>query len=158
MGNRRNPREKLELQIHNVHLISYHIGSDSEDLKLAGYEEDMRQMILKDPELIEKGFRPTSTEYKTAQGFIDILGKDHNGNLVIMELKSRKAGVNAVKQLKRYIDCFLDHKNFVRGVLVSPSVTEDARQLLENYEMEHISLAPPKELKSTNNISLDFFK
>ena len=158
VGNRRKPREKLELQIKNVHLISYYIGSDSKDLELAGYEEDMRQMILKDPELIEQGLRPTSTEYKTSQGFIDILGKDQNGALVIMELKSRKAGVNAVKQLKRYIDCFLDHKNFVRGVLVSPSITDDALKLLESYKMEHIKLAPPKELKSQNKVSLDFFK
>jgi len=79
----------------------------------------MRQMIMDNPELIEKGFRPTSKEYQTPQGFIDIMGKDDDGKLVVLELKSRKAGVNAVKQLLRYVDCFSDNKEFVRGILVS---------------------------------------
>lgn len=157
-GKRRKPDERLELEITKVHVISYHQGSDREDIEMAGYEEDMRQMILKNPELIEKGFRPTSTEYQTAQGFIDIFGKDNTGKIVIIELKSRKAGINAVKQLKRYMDCFLDHKDFVRGILVSPSLTEDARELLEKNKMEHINLSPPKELKSQSKTTLDSFK
>ncbi len=77
----------------------------------------MGDLIFKDPEVIEKGFRPTSREYHTPQGFIDIMGKDHEGNITILELKSRKAGTNAVKHLRRYVDCFCDHKEKVSGVL-----------------------------------------
>jgi hypothetical protein len=157
MGKRRKPKEQLELVIRNVHLISYHLGSDTKDIELAGYEEDMRQMIMDNPELIEKGFRPTSKEYQTPQGFIDILGKDDAGKLVVLELKSRKAGVNAVKQLLRYVDCFSDNKEFVRGILVSPSVTEEAKEILNEYQMEHISLSPPKELKVKSSTTLDYF-
>ena len=75
-GIRRNPEEMLELEIVNLHLISYYLGRDTKELELAGYEEDMREMILKNPNLIEKGFRPTSKEYSTPTGFIDIIGKD----------------------------------------------------------------------------------
>ncbi len=157
IGKRRKPKEQLELVIRNVHLISYHLGSDTKDIELAGYEEDMRQMIMDNPELIEKGFRPTSKEYQTPQGFIDIMGKDDDGKLVVLELKSRKAGVNAVKQLLRYVDCFSDNKEFVRGILVSPSVTEEAKKILNKYQMEHISLSPPKELKVKNSTTLDYF-
>ncbi len=157
IGNRRKPKEQLELEISNVHLISYYLGSDTRDIELAGYEEDMRQMVMMNPELIEKGFRPTSKEYKTAQGFVDIIGKDKDGKLVILELKSRKAGVNAVKQLKRYIDCFIDHQNFVRGILVSPSITDDAKELLKTNKMEHVQLTPPKDLKSKTRTTLDYF-
>lgn len=157
IGKRRKPKEQLELVIRNVHLISYHLGSDTKDIELAGYEEDMRQMIMDNPELIEKGFRPTSKEYQTPQGFIDIMGKDDDGKLVVLELKSRKAGVNAVKQLLRYVDCFSDNKEFVRGILVSPSVTEEAKKILNKYQMEHISLSPPKELKVKSSTTLDYF-
>lgn len=157
VGKRRKPKEQLELIISNVHLISYYLGSDTKDIELAGYEEDMRQMIMDNPELIETGFRPTSKEYQTPQGFIDIYGKDANGKIVIIELKSRKAGINAVKQLKRYINCFLDNKEFVRGILVAPSLTEDARELLKENQMEYIPLAPPKELKTKTTTTLDYF-
>jgi RecB family endonuclease NucS len=105
------------VEILQTHLASYFIGEDSESLELAGYEADMGDLIFKDPEVIEKGFRPTSREYHTPQGFIDIMGKDHEGNITILELKSRKAGTNAVKHLRRYVDCFCDHKEKVSGVL-----------------------------------------
>ncbi|AUB56395.1 MULTISPECIES: endonuclease NucS [Methanobacterium] len=156
-GVRRNPHEKLEVEILNTHLASYFIGEDSESLELAGYEADMGDLIFKDPEVIEKGFRPTSREYHTPQGFIDILGKDQNGNLTILELKSRKAGTNAVKQLRRYVDCFSDHKEEVRGVLVAPSITDDARELLEEQKMEFKALEPPRELGKDKVVTLESF-
>ena len=157
-GFRRNPYESLEVEINKTYLASYHIGNDTKTLELAGYEEDMRDLIFKDPHLIEKGFRPTSREYAVTNGFIDILGKDKDGNLVIIELKSRRAGVNAVKQLKRYFDDFRDNKNFVRGILIAPSITEDALILLEKNQMEFMELEPPREIKHDGNLSLDFFK
>ncbi len=156
-GVRRKPQEKLKLEIENVNLISYHIGSDQEDLDLAGYEEDMREMIFKKPDLIEKGFRPKSKEYSTPDGFIDIIGMDSEGKITILELKSRKAGVNAVKQLNRYLKHFYEHKNFVRGILVAPSITDDALEVLNKQKMEYIKLEPPRELGRRNNITLDSF-
>ena len=156
-GVRRNPPESLEVEICKTHMVSYHIGEDIKKLELAGYEEDMRTQIMESPELIEKGFRPTSKEYQVSTGFVDILGKDKNGNLAVLELKSRRAGVNAVKQLKRYMDDFADHKEFVRGILVAPSITEEAQALLEGYQMEFKVLEPPKELKSAKSVTLDFF-
>jgi RecB family endonuclease NucS len=156
-GVRRNPHESLEVEILNTHLVSYFIGEDSESLELAGYEADMGDLIFKDPEVIEKGFRPTSREYHTPQGFIDILGKDQEGNLTILELKSRKAGTNAVKQLRRYVDCFSDHKDKVSGVLVAPSVTDDAKELLEEQGMEFKALEPPRELGKDKVVTLENF-
>lgn len=156
-GVRRNPHESLEVEILHTHMISYFIGEDSESLELAGYEADMGDLIFKDPEVIEKGFRPTSREYHTPQGFIDILGKDQEGNITILELKSRKAGTNAVKQLRRYVDCFSDHKQKVRGLLVAPSATDDAMELLEGQGMEFKALEPPRELGNDKVVTLETF-
>ncbi|MBP1946261.1 endonuclease NucS [Methanobacterium petrolearium] len=156
-GVRRNPSELLEVEILQTHLASYFIGEDSENLELAGYEADMGDLIFKDPEVIEKGFRPTSREYHTPQGFIDIMGKDQDGNITILELKSRKAGTNAVKQLRRYVDCFCDHKEKVRGVLVAPSATDDALEMLEEQGMEFKALEAPRELKNNKVVTLESF-
>ena len=84
-------------------------GQDSKGLELTGYEENMREMVFDNPKIIEEGFRPVNREYSTPNGFIDILGKDVEGNLVVLELKSRRAGINAVKQLKKYMDLSLIH-------------------------------------------------
>lgn len=157
-GSRRNPPESLQVEICKTYTASYYMGKDTKSLELVGYEEDMGNMIFNNPKLIEEGFRPTSREYSVENGFIDIMGKDKNGNLVILELKSRRAGINAVKQLERYLMQFEDHKKLVRGILVAPSLTEDAAELLEEKKMEFISLAPPMELKDQRVMTLEDFR
>jgi RecB family endonuclease NucS len=66
--------------------------------------------------------------------------------------------VNAAKQLARYIQDFEDHKNKVRGVLVAPSITEEALEILEEKELEFISLEPPMELKDQKVMTLEDFR
>lgn len=156
-SHRRSPPEKLEVLLYKIRNITYTLLEDYEDLEKVGLEEDMRQMILKHPDLIEKGFRPTSTEYSVESGFIDILGKDKNGTLMILELKSRRAGTTAVKQIRRYLKDFSDSKEKIRGILVAPSIGEDAKELLEEEGIEFKELKPPNELKSTKKITLDLF-
>lgn len=154
---RRKPPEKLTVEIERIHTLSYHLARDAHELEVAGHEEDMRQLILESPDIIEKGFRPTTSEYPTSNGFIDILGKDKNGSLMILELKSRRAGLNAVRQLKRYLEDFKDDKHGVRGILVAPSITHDAKELLEKEGLEFKSLKPPQELKKDHKMTLDKF-
>lgn len=155
---RRAPEERLELEIRQAHLVSYYLAEDSKDLEVTGHEKDMAEMVYKHPELIEKGFRPTVREYSTSKGFIDILGKDKDGALMVLELKSRKAGTNAVKQLKRYLKDFEEDKSKVRGLLVAPSITEDALEMLEEDGLEFKALDPPRELKLDKKVTLDFFE
>ena len=113
---------------------------------------------MEKPHMIEEGFKPTAREYSVEHGFIDILGKDRDNNLMILELKARKAGVSAVKQLKRYLTDFEDddndylkecrvQKKKIRGLLVAPSLGNDAEELLEKEGIEFVAVEPPKELK-----------
>jgi len=157
-GSRRSPPESLTVEISKTYVASYFVGEDTKSLELVGYEADMGNLIFDNPELIEEGFRPTSREYSVESGFIDIMGKDKNGNLVILELKSRRAGVNAVKQLERYIKHFEDHKKIVRGILVAPSLTDEALELLSEKKLEFISLEPPMELKDHRVMTLEDFR
>jgi len=165
---RRAPKERLEVEIKKTHFASFAVAEDYQELEIAGYEKDMGDMIMKHPTMIEAGFKPTAREYRTEHGFIDILGKDKNGNLLVLELKCRKAGVNAVKQIRRYLSDFQDENNSylkefelekkeIRGLLVAPSIGDDAKELLEEEGIEFKAIDPPKELKSDKKVTLDIF-
>jgi len=123
---------------------------------------------MENPHMIEEGFKPTVREYNTEHGFIDILGKDKENKLMVLELKCRKAGINAVKQLKRYLSDFEDENNEllyetnsetreIRGLLVAPSIGEDAKELIEEEGIEFVAIQPPNELKIDKKVTLDFF-
>ncbi|MDR1818947.1 MAG: endonuclease NucS [Methanobrevibacter sp.] len=165
---RRSPKERLEVEINKIHFGNYSLVEDYQELQLAGYEKDMGDMIMKHPNMIEEGFKPVNREYATEHGFIDILGKDKKGNLMVLELKSRKAGVNGVKQLKRYLTDFENNQDSylkdsgiemkkVRGILVAPSIDERAKELIKEENMEFKAIEPPKELKKDKIITLDYF-
>ncbi|MDO5848958.1 MAG: endonuclease NucS [Methanobrevibacter sp.] len=164
-SHRRTPKELLTVELGKIHIINYTNVEDFEELEQAGYEKDMGDMIMKRPHIIEEGFKPTAREYSVEHGFIDILGKDKNNNLMVLELKCRKAGVSAVKQLKRYLTDFEDdedsltnHKTKeIRGILVAPSIDEDAKELIEEEGIEFISMEAPKELKRDKKVTLDIF-
>ena len=167
-SHRRTPKELLSVEVRHIQFINYANIEDFEELEQAGYEKDMGDMIMERPHLIEEGFTPTAREYSVEHGFIDILGKDCDGNLMILELKARKAGTNAVKQLKRYIqdikntdndylkDCNAQKKK-IRGLLVAPSIMNDALDLIEEEGIEFVSVEPPRELKRDKKITLDAF-
>lgn len=167
-SHRRTPQELLTVELDNIQFISYAILEDYEELEQAGYEKDMGDMIMENPHLIEEGFKPTSREYSVEHGFIDILGKDKDNNLMILELKSRKIGVSAVKQIKRYISDFDEstnkelqqikvEKKKIRGILVAPTIDDDAREMIDEEGIEFVSLHPPKELKRDKKVTLDAF-
>ena len=154
-SHRRTPKELLTVEIRQIQFINYANIEDYEELEQAGYEKDMGDMIMDKPHMIEEGFTPTARENSVEHGFIDILGKDNDNNLMILELKARKAGVNAVKQLKRYLldfentdndylkECHAQKKK-IRGLLVAPSIMEDALEMIEEEGIEFVSIEPPR--------------
>ena len=167
-SHRRSPKELLTVEVKKIQFISYANMEDYEELEQAGYEKDMSDMIMEKPHLIEEGFTPTTREYSVEHGFIDILGKDSDGNLMILELKCRKAGVSAVKQIRRYLTDFENTENKelkghnsekqkIRGLLVAPSIGDDALELLEEEGIEFVAVEPPKELKQDKKVTLDTF-
>lgn len=167
-SHRRTPKELLTVEIRQIQFINYANIEDYEELEQAGYEKDMGDMIMEKPHIIEEGFTPTSREYSVEHGFIDILGKDKNNNLMILELKARKAGISAVKQLRRYMQDFENtendylkeckaNKSKIRGLLVAPSIMDDALEMIEEEGIEFISVEPPRELKRDKKVTLDAF-
>lgn len=145
---RETPSEELLVHFEFVaHVVAYDV-TDEHDLSLRGTEEDMRERILSDPSVLESGFEPRATERETPAGAVDIYGVDAEGNAVVVELKRRRVGPDAVSQLHRYVEALkrdLHAEMTVRGVLVAPSVTDRAQSLLERHGLELVRLEPVPE-------------
>lgn len=142
---RTSPDETLAVTFRRVdHLVAYR-AVDEEELSLSGTEADLRERLLDEPELVEPGFSPRATERDTAAGAVDLYGEDDDGRPVAVELKRRRVGPDAVGQLNRYVDALdreLHADAEVRGVLVAPSVTDRARELLAERGLEFVAAEP----------------
>jgi RecB family endonuclease NucS len=142
---RSTPEEELVVTFEAVHHVVAYGVTDEEDLSLVGTEEDLRQRILADPDLVEESFTPLSTERETPAGAVDIYGEDDRDRPVVVELKRRRVGPDAVGQLSRYVDALsrdLHADAEVRGILVAPSVTDRARRLLAEKGLAFVALEP----------------
>jgi len=144
-SNRDTPPEELLVEFDSVDHVAVFDATDESELTLQGTESDMRDRILDDPALVEPGFEPRATERETAAGAVDIYGVDEDGNAVVVELKRRRVGPDAISQLRRYVDALereLHAELSVRGILVAPSVTERASDLLTQHNLEFVPLEP----------------
>lgn len=144
---RSSPAEELVVRFERVsHLAVFEMeGESSATLSVSGTEADMKKRILENPELIEPGFRPLATERDTPAGAVDIYGEDAEGTVVLLELKRRRVGPDAVGQLNRYVEALERDLHVgveIRGILVAPSVTDRARRLLATRGLEFVSLSP----------------
>ena len=147
-SDRSTPDEELRITFERIdHAAAFDV-TDATELSLSGTEEDLRERILEEPDLVEPSFTPLATERSTPAGAVDIYGEDADGRTVVVELKRRRVGPDAVGQLDRYVEALtrdLHDDADVRGVLVAPSVTDRARELLAQKGLEFVALEPPAE-------------
>lgn len=142
---RTNPDESLLVRFSSVGQFTAYGLTDDEQLELTGSEEDLRQHVLDNPDLIEPGFEPIAAERESDAGPMDIYGEDDGGTPVVVELKRRRVGPDAVGQLRRYVEALkreFGEGATVRGVLVAPSITDRAETLLATEGLEHVALDP----------------
>lgn len=142
---RSTPEEELLVAFERVDQIVAYDGTGASDVSVTGTEEDLRERILEEPSLVETGFEPRVTERETSAGAVDIYGTDSEENAVVIELKRRRVGPDAVSQLNRYVEALetdLHAGRTVRGILVAPSATDRAHNLLEKRGLEFVSLSP----------------
>jgi RecB family endonuclease NucS len=143
---RETPAEALSVRFDRVAHATAYDATDPEDLALTGTEADLRERVLADPSLVEPGFEPRATERETPAGAVDIFGVDADGRRVVVELKRRRVGPDAVSQLNRYVDALrrdIHDGATVRGILVAPSVTDRARRLLAERGLAFVPVEPP---------------
>ncbi|MBR9679128.1 MAG: DUF91 domain-containing protein [Nanoarchaeota archaeon] len=142
-----NPREFMKIKFNHVHVFSSSPLKDAATLKQVGSEADMAKMIYDNPRLIGE-FVPASMEEQTTYGFIDVFGRDYNNNLIIIECKRYKAGLDAVQQLRRYVEKIKKDKSkeIVTGIIAAPKITSNAKKMLEDWNFKFVKIEPPMYL------------
>jgi RecB family endonuclease NucS len=142
---RQKPRENVHIFFYEVFMVSALSLDDSGVFSLHASEKEMHKAILLNPSLLEEGFKPISYEKKVEPGFVDVFGVDKNGQLVVVEVKRKTAGKEAVLQLAKYIDAIRNEVDReLRGVLVAPSLAKGAHRLLITLGLEFKVLNPKK--------------
>lgn len=143
---RSSPDEELRVVFDRVEQVAAYPVTGRRDVAVTGTEADLRRQILDRPAMVEAGFEPIETERPTDAGAIDLFGYDADDRPVVVELKRRRVGPDAVGQLARYVAA-VDREaetDDPRGVLVAPSLTDRGRELLTTEGLEHVPLDPPE--------------
>jgi len=88
-------------------------------------EKDLHSYLAARVEKIEAGLSivENGVEFQIDAGRIDILAKDRDNNLVVIELKAGKAKDNALGQIIGYMGCMTTIEKFqdipIRGILIA---------------------------------------
>lgn len=103
-------------------------------------EKDLQIYLANKLNEIETGLTLIGTEYGTKAGFIDILCKDKNGKLVVIETKAGKAKDAALGQILGYIGALIESEKQenIRGILVASGF--DDRVVIASKAVQNISL------------------
>jgi RecB family endonuclease NucS len=160
---RKKENEVLEVKFNHFFLVAIFNLKDTAEFYLHATEKDMQRAIMEKPSLIEEGFRPFSIERSVDPGFIDVIGRDSQNNLIIIEIKRNISGRDAVLQLQKYVNEFKkDSSSRVRGILVAPGLAKGAQKLLASLGLEFKALSPENcsfVLKKRDNKKItDFLK
>ncbi|MCS7120555.1 MAG: endonuclease NucS [Nitrososphaerota archaeon] len=140
---RKTPREVMSIFLDQIFQISVLDLVDRGGFFLYASEEDMQKAILARPSLIEDGLKPITFEKKVDPGFVDVYCEDNKGRMVVIEIKRRAAGRDAVLQLAKYVESVRGIVNRdVRGILVAPTIAKGAQNLLETFSLEFRRLDP----------------
>lgn len=129
------PDEVVRIALHDVQALQAFRLKDDEGLALLGSELDLARLLHRMPHLVEEGFQVTARERENGRGPMDLVGVDARGVRVVVELKRKAAGLKEAEQLRRYVERERA-KGKVRGVLMAPAVSDQARKYLAELGCE----------------------
>jgi hypothetical protein len=125
--------EELRITLDEVlHDSSHELGIDP-GLQKDGVEAHLQELLAAAPGALGVGYTLVRREYPTAIGPVDLLCRDGTGRTVAVEVK-RRAGIDAVEQLSRYLELLGRDPLLapVAGVLAAQSIAPQARTLAED--------------------------
>jgi RecB family endonuclease NucS len=125
--------EELRIILEEVfHDTSHELGVDP-GLRKDGVEAHLQELLAAAPGALGEGYTLVRREYPTAIGPVDLLCRDANGRHVAVEVK-RRAGIDAVEQLTRYLELLGRDPLLapVAGVLAAQAIAPQARTLAED--------------------------
>jgi hypothetical protein len=138
---KRKPKEKLDVFFYGVDFVGSFDVEGEKELRLFGSEKELTSLLMQDLSVLEEGLIPLKKEIPLRKGIIDILAEDKEKNAVVIEVKRRKADLNAVRQLYSYVKQLeLIKGKKTRGIICAPSIGKPTRELLEKYGLEYCKL------------------
>jgi hypothetical protein len=143
---RLQPKEVLNIFFDRIfHLLAADLKDEGE-FSMYVTEMDMQRALLAMPGLVEEGFQPLAAEKELGEsGFLDILGEDSKGNLVVVEIKRNPAGREAVLQLERYVRTLKEKTGKpVRGIIAAPEIRREVQPLLAALKLEFKPVSPKR--------------
>jgi len=151
VSKRHRPREIVRIEIKTLYfLIGIRPGKGYFDKFLS--ESQMVDFVIRNPDIIEPGFIPIQKEVHIKYGYVDLLGRDTNGNLVILEFKRRRADIQDVAQLALYVEILKrENTSKIRGILVAPGISSNASLLLRDKGLEFREFNIKTLLSTTKN-------
>jgi len=132
---RSRPLETVVIRFPVVRLVAI-LPASARPPRVEGTERDMVEAIARDPTIVEDGLSIVGREVPSDVGKIDILARDREGRLVVIEVKRGLASHEAVFQLKRYVEELARKGHSVRGILVAEDISETAYAYLRRYGLE----------------------
>ena len=123
--------EELRITLEEVfHDTSHELGIDP-GLRKDGVEAHLQELLAATPGVLGDGYTLVRREYPTAIGPVDLLCRDAAGRHVAVEVK-RRAGIDAVEQLTRYLELLGRDPLLapVAGVLAAQAVAPQAQKLI----------------------------
>ncbi len=137
---RGRPREVLEILFHDVYavLVVEGLRDNAEFIEYLD-EAELRDYLAANPDEIEEGLHVIRKERPIGTGYADIVARDREGRYVVIEVKRVTATREAVRQLHRYVEKLREENPAapVRGILVAPSISREAKKLLESLGLEY---------------------
>lgn len=128
--------EELRITLEEVlHDSSHELGIDPGLIK-DGVEAHLQELLAASPTVFGEGFTLVRREYPTAIGPVDLMCRDAAGGAVAIEVK-RKAGIDAVEQLTRYLELLGRDPLLapIEGILAAQTIVPQARTLAEDRGM-----------------------
>ena len=138
IATRRNPKETLRITLHEIAWIETAIASEGE-FTLHGSHEDVKKWVIENLAKVTNcpNARLVGTEVSlNRHGIADIIA-ECDGNKIIIEVKRGIVDLNAVSQLKRYVNAVPEAK----GVLVGAWFTNGALELASEFGFRTVEIS-----------------
>jgi RecB family endonuclease NucS len=170
---RKRDKETVTLWFDKLFYIAASVVADGEFI-LSGSESEMVDLVVQKPSMIEDGFTPEKREFRTGYGTVDLIGKDKDGNVLVLEFKRRQAQLSSVSQLGRYVESLREEREEqdekkrksengtkgqprqrkkrmkkikFRGGIVAPAITPEALGMLTKMGYEFFRLEPQLQMR-----------
>lgn len=140
---RKSPPEILKIIITEVYSAESYKLVDKGEFTIHAREEDMKTAIIDSPSIIEPGLRIIETERRIGDEYIDVLAVDSAGQIVIIEIKRRRATKQDIEQIAHYASLLEKELGRApRKILVAPSISKEAASLGMILRVEYRCFSP----------------